>query len=152
MNYVTGREEECKEVNPTSKHDIKLSCYFCSAIFSDGKILEEHLKETHHYFYCNVCDKKFYTLNGYNTHKIEVHKEMVETPTGQGRLYICTTCGKVLQSLSRLQVHERAHTDARPYSCHLCEKAYKYKNKYVHHMTVAHGIVSSKSAFLKDSG
>lgn len=82
-------------------------------------------------------------MNGYNTHKIEVHQRMVDTPRqGHGRMFVCNTCGKVLQSLSRLQVHERAHTDDRPYSCHLCEKSYKYKNKYVLHMSGAHGIVS----------
>ena len=39
--------------------------------------------------------------------------------------YICRTCGKKCRSDSRLQNHERLHSEDRPHVCEICQKGFK---------------------------
>uniref|UniRef100_A0AAG5DA71 C2H2-type domain-containing protein n=1 Tax=Anopheles atroparvus TaxID=41427 RepID=A0AAG5DA71_ANOAO len=73
--------------------------------------------------------------------KHEVMEQDEQPPAKQMRVqteHQCTICSKRFHFLAALQVHERTHSGARPYSCRQCSKSFISKGKRFLHSYSQH--------------
>ena len=52
----------------------------------------------------------------------------------------CKFCVKRFPTRQRLERHERIHTGVRPYSCHVCGKAFTQKEHCNYHIVTIHKV------------
>ena len=62
----------------------------------------------------------------------------------------CTICGRKCPNASNLKVHQRIHTDERPYSCHLCHKSFRRTGHRNRHVRNVHKIDHFEEAPIKN--
>jgi len=80
---------------------------------------------------CDVCQKTFSSFRTYQYH--------IQTKCGTSDS-ICHICGMVLKTNASLQKHVMvSHSDARPYPCKVCNKAFKRAPDLDHHMKLHMG-------------
>ncbi|XP_036394512.1 uncharacterized protein LOC118784388 [Megalops cyprinoides] len=106
-------------VPPTSAQ-LSLQCLECHIIFSDHKSKERHLKLSHpaEYEQCMLGDA----------------------------LFACYVCDRHFTCSSELMVHQRAHTEKRPFKCPICGEAFRRSSELTLHKKVhfgAHGYTCS---------
>ena len=63
--------------------------------------------------------------------------------------FVCTICGQKCPTASNLKVHQRIHTDERPYSCHLCHKSFRWTGNRNRHVRKIHKIDHFEEAPIK---
>merc|ERR1711884_841015 len=56
---------------------------------------------------------------------------------------VCTKC---FESQSKLDDHYRKHTGAKPFICHICSNAFRYKGDRTKHLKNIHGVLKSATA------
>merc|ERR1712018_1055491 len=54
--------------------------------------------------------------------------------------------GNCFQSQSKLDDHYRKHTGAKPFICHICGNAFRYKGDRTKHLKNIHGVLKSSTA------
>lgn len=93
------------------------------------------------YYTCTQCDK-FYTSSSH----LKIHVRSVHT--GE-RPFHCNFdgCGKKFNTAYTLKVHERSHTNDRPYKCSQCDKAFKTSGDLVKHTRTHTGEKPFKCTF-----
>ena len=94
----------------------------------DSRETSNQLMTSDNDFYCHTCKKRF-TNNTTLARHMKVFHSSREVPQ-------CKICGKRTSSWYDLKVHEKVHNTARPYSCDVCKKSYKYKQDLKSHKCV----------------
>ncbi|KAL4231685.1 hypothetical protein ACF0H5_009264 [Mactra antiquata] len=69
-------------------------------------------------FKCDICDKRYKRRESLNSHK-KTHLPNEE------RSFHCLKCGKGFNFRHGLRVHERIHSDVKPYKCTKCDKSFR---------------------------
>ncbi|GLV36506.1 Meiotic central spindle [Carabus blaptoides fortunei] len=102
---------------------------------------------------CNYCEETFARIYGFNEHLKRCLKrnisldpnddefpdepmiklELMHTPRRIHESRVCIYCGKVFCSLNRLKIHERIHTNERPYKCSECSKMFRCSTSLANH-------------------
>ncbi|XP_041378116.1 uncharacterized protein LOC121390382 [Gigantopelta aegis] len=109
-------------------------CNICGKKFRHPRYLRLHLGrhsgvKPH---VCSVCGKRFFATNTLRCH-MEVHKDQSER---QYR-HICSVCGRGFNGKSSLDDHMNKHTGAKPHSCPLCGVKFGFRSMlYKHHQFV----------------
>lgn len=106
---------------------IGYACSICQKMFSIESALEQHILVAHVIdpadLLCNECGEVLPTKKDMQTH-IMNHKCM----RGKNvKRFECTICGKGCASQAMVIMHERVHTNERPYPCQLCSLRFKTK-------------------------
>ena len=95
--------------------------------------LQRHIERKHlkmKNFKCTHCDKTFYLQCDLDRH--------VESKHSEERKYKCKKCDNAFRTQSNLYEHMKSHTDAKPYPCPYCSKAYKVLGKLRTHVYFKH--------------
>ncbi|KAA0203291.1 hypothetical protein HAZT_HAZT003690 [Hyalella azteca] len=106
----------------TDKH---IKCPYCEERFRVRSRLLIHIDVNHtdgHNYKCNHCD---YTAKNYAS--VNRHRRIAHMPKSETHKNVCEICGKSFLVLSRLKVHMKSHSDAKPYVCTVCGRGYKFQ-------------------------
>lgn len=103
------------------------ACSLCKKMFSLESALEQHVESTHMVdpseLICPECGEVQATKREMQSH-IMTHKNYKQR---RSKRFECSVCSKGCCSQAMLIMHERVHTNERPYPCGLC--ALKFKTK-----------------------
>ena len=105
--------------------DKKISCPYCDEKFRVRSRLLIHIDVNHtegHNYKCNQCD---YTAKNYAS--VNRHRRIAHMPKNETHKNVCPICNKSFLVLSRLKVHMKSHSNAKPYVCKLCGRGYKFE-------------------------
>ncbi|CAH0403046.1 unnamed protein product [Chilo suppressalis] len=124
-----------KELMKTVKQEIittvgKLlgyACSLCKKMFSLESALEQHVEQNHMLdpaeLICPECGEVLPSKKAMQSH-IATHKSV---RSKQIKRFECGMCGKRCSSQAMLIMHERVHTNERPFPCQLCHLRFKTK-------------------------
>lgn len=108
-------------------------CSFCGKIFMYKTCLEQH-QRTHtneRPFACDVCGLRFKEKSSMKCHAARIHHSTPELK--------CTVCNKAFWNNFELNVHNRIHTNERPYLCEECGKTFSMRRAMNKHIITVHG-------------
>jgi len=105
-------------INPLSEERY-LECDYCTEIFSNRDVLEEHLK-SHDYrilHCCDDCGAEFQTNKAKRNHNVICVRKL-----------ICKYCDIILDSRGKKRQHEQKHVDALyGQLCEVCGERFKHQ-------------------------
>uniref|UniRef100_A0A0P5C0S7 Zinc finger protein n=1 Tax=Daphnia magna TaxID=35525 RepID=A0A0P5C0S7_9CRUS len=81
---------------------------------------------------CELCGRAFVFRSSLNSHIRLNHRGISRTKPPKN--FMCSTCGHTVSSKERLGIHERIHTDERPFDCKYCDKKFREKGTLVRHI------------------
>ncbi|XP_059351186.1 uncharacterized protein LOC130696249 isoform X2 [Daphnia carinata] len=130
-------EDRCR--NGTMKQQIakksgpKKQCNECGKMIH-AKGFQDHVKlhsgiKSH---LCELCGRAFVFRSSLNSHIRLNHRGISRTKPPKN--FMCSTCGHTVSSKERLGIHERIHTDERPFDCKFCDKKFREKGTLVRHI------------------
>ncbi|KAI5639177.1 zinc-finger associated domain (zf-AD) domain-containing protein [Phthorimaea operculella] len=103
------------------------ACSLCKKMFSLESALEQHVEVTHMLdpseLLCSECGEVLPSKQDMQTH-IATHKNYKQKHL---KRFECKICGKGCSSQAMLLMHERVHTNERPFPCALCSLRFKTK-------------------------
>ncbi|KAM6909689.1 zinc finger protein 576, tandem duplicate 1 [Xenentodon cancila] len=100
-------------VMPLTSSQLSLQCIECHIIFSDPKSKERHLKLSHpaEYEQCIL----------------------------RNALFACYVCDRHFTNSTELMVHQKAHTEKKPFKCPICNQAFKKSSELTAHKKIHFG-------------
>lgn len=116
-----------QEVTTNSGKVVGFACSLCQKMFSVESALEQHVENMHMVnpleLLCPECGEvqpsKKEMQHHLASHKFAKSKSI--------KRFECETCGKACTSQAMLLMHERVHTNERPFACQLCTLRFKTK-------------------------
>ncbi|XP_011560374.3 oocyte zinc finger protein XlCOF6 [Plutella xylostella] len=116
-----------QEVTTNAGKLVGYACSLCQKMFSVESALEQHVENLHMVnpmeLLCSQCGEVLPSRREMATHQL-THKIL---KSKSAKRYECSSCGKGCTSQAMLIMHERVHTNERPFSCHLCTLRFKTK-------------------------
>jgi hypothetical protein len=137
LEYLSRRIEPRKEETRKRVYQVQglqnfqhqyFQCHQCPKTFYSPKILQLHLrchsvKKVKEKFPCYFCPKEFASKLNLNNHTKKNHaniEEEQERSREDFPMYQCEYCDKTTASIKYLKIHEKLHTQGRPY-CEICD-------------------------------
>lgn len=116
-----------QEITTSIGKVVGYACSLCKKMFSLEAALEQHVESTHIVdpaeLLCSECGEVLPSKKDMQTH-ILTHKHL---KSKNAKRFECSSCGKGCSSQAMLMMHERVHTNERPYPCQLCALRFKTK-------------------------
>lgn len=124
------------ELNPSIfiiAGDSPYTCNTCGQTFSRRSHLQDHrLTHQERYFTCEVCSRKFQTLNVVIRH-MRTHSKSKE--------FVCEICEKRFRTKPTLKSHMKTHSGLKPHVCEQCNRAFGGASNLRRHMLIHTGNV-----------
>ncbi|KAL6432550.1 hypothetical protein ACFW04_006842 [Cataglyphis niger] len=128
-----NKEYESKQITDKAKIYESIYCTVCNKVFKcqqdydNHKYLHENLI-TEMSKRCGHCKEVYHNRKDLLNHISESH---------EGRLlFQCSTCDKMYEKWSSLDIHEATHKIDKPYLCDLCGKSFKHSNNLRGHKRI----------------
>lgn len=129
----THQNDGCGFVIEENDSDQKHICKKCGKTYSSQSSLHTHVEFVHGFehsmFLCAECGETFSEKKAMLAHSY-IHRQ--NRPKINKKL-VCNVCNKPFVSLAMLLMHERVHTNERPYKCNKCTFAFKTKTHLATH-------------------
>ncbi len=120
-------------------------CFEVDVCFSSQKGLNMHHKEVHQMrFACGFC----HCSSHFSSFAVLKKHKLIHNLTK--RRYPCSGCKKSFLFRSELALHERLHSQVKPYKCQQCPAEYKLKSDLSQHVSVKHGTGEQVSCLYPD--
>ena len=131
-NHIsTKHPEQDSDISYTGK---KHTCPICKIVFKTRSLMMKHFTSVHpeeKVYSCSLCNYKFRTLLGLNTHVFNRHERKV---TDKG----CSFCGKEFASKVDLKNHITKEHKEKRYECSKCEASYLNQTSLLSHIEQVH--------------
>lgn len=109
-------------------------CSLCKRMFFTKSDLGEHVESTHVIgqddLICAKCNQVLPSKDDLSIH-MQVHRN---NQLKKDIRFQCSICGKSCSCPAKLVMHERVHTNERPFPCQLCSLCFKTKTHLTTHM------------------
>jgi len=124
LKSCKGKIEKIK--NPIIDH----LCTYCGNKFIQKQKLELHIRDTHSYTQCSICNEEVKFGYPFKKHMALNH---------DGEIFTCSLCEKKFYAKKRLKEHvEVVHEMKKSCVCSLCGKLFKLKNNMMLHIKTFH--------------
>ncbi|RZF43584.1 hypothetical protein LSTR_LSTR008097 [Laodelphax striatellus] len=165
-----------KESTSTFKRsDRPFKCSYCSEVFTDKFVRNQH-EDTHEgASKCMVCNKPFKSIDALIKHTRNSHKELtfidgdrciicnelfncknelIAHVSSHDELnpFECTVCGKRFKNSGVLNRHVIIHSDNKPFTCEICNKSFNtntnmIRHKATHNSAETHAIATEQGLY-----
>ncbi|KAJ8924832.1 hypothetical protein NQ315_000986 [Exocentrus adspersus] len=105
---------------------LKYQCDRCGVVLQSKSAVKYHMLSKHgeKKFVCSVCNRRFFTCSGLNSHV---------TRHGDTAQCICPICGKTFRYKGGLYYHLKMHTNECKYCCDYCDRKFYTLNAKKRH-------------------
>lgn len=114
---------------PFKFDDKKLSCYICSAEFTNFMMLTGHLKVHYQNFICEVCGMGFVSRG-----QVLSHRQSHDIGT-----FNCSKCTKTFDTERKKKSHEKSHESKLRRKCFQCGERFSTQIAKAKHLVEKHG-------------
>ena len=113
-------------------------CTYCSEIFTDKDVLNDHVKEKHQIklHTCHVCGKEMFSFGKLLSHLKIIHPEDKEAVKEVTKEIKCDICDKKFSSSKSVRAHRLTHTGEKKYQCPHCPWKFYQSYKLQNHIKV----------------
>ncbi|XP_075156229.1 uncharacterized protein LOC142229548 [Haematobia irritans] len=141
-NKLSLRAHKCYRHNKK-----QFVCKTCDKVFTTPHSFRDHMNtHTGNFSYdCHFCSRKFQVKRALYAHLTKLHpeewdREKKEQATQRHlkKVYKCSNCENVYQTIFAWQEHQAVHEGKLKYSCNLCSKVYKYSSNLAAHRKRVH--------------
>ena len=137
----------------------RLKCELCDARFGTNKELLDHQEQFHGLdpktaqisYDCDVCPYKTKQKFRLLFHLTKVHGVKNMYAEGKRFNFTCPVCEKTFATKYGMQLHQRIHTNERPFVCHVCSRSYSDPSNLIHHGRRVHPDIPKKEFLTKKS-
>ena len=113
-------------------------CTYCSEIFTDKDVLNEHVRESHQIkvHTCHLCGKELFSFGKLLSHLKIIHPEDKDAIIKVKKELKCDICSKKFSSSKSVRAHRLTHTGEKKYQCPHCPWKFYQSYKLKKHIRV----------------
>ena len=126
--------EHDSDISHTGKKGSIRTCPICKLVFKSRSLMMKHFTSVHpeeKIYSCSLCNHKFRTFLGLNTHVFNRHERKV---TDNG----CSFCGKEFANKMDLKNHIDIEHKEKKYECAKCDASYLHQRTHMDHIEQVH--------------
>ena len=126
--------EHDSDISHTGKKGSIRTCPICKIVFKSRSLMMKHFTSVHpeeKIYSCSLCNYKFQTFMGLNTHVFNRHERKV---TDKG----CSFCGKEFANKMDLKNHIDIEHKEKKYECVKCDASYLHQRTLMLHIEQVH--------------
>lgn len=130
--------------------DVTVACDKCFKPFKYVKRLKAHQKWCGQQFTCEICQRLFGSIKGFNTHMRRAHP-LTDDPTPSRQFFVCCNCDLNFLTQEKFNEHVATNICNKHFKCNVCQLVYKSKLGIQFHIYEQHKCKKCELGYFENS-